>query len=103
MELHVLYQPGEDGAEEDENAERELAAVEREAKVVAAAHPRAGRHAVLRREDRDGKAAALSRHDGADARGAWERAAGRADAGIRGIPVFCDAGEGYTIFRRFAP
>ena len=95
VELHVLYQPGEDGAEEDENAERELAAVEREAKVVAARirelvgtsfyDAKTETERPLRYRDMTVLMRAV--------RGSAPLAAQMLES--EGIPVFCDAGEGY--------
>ena len=95
VELHVLYQPGEDGAEEDENAERELAAVEREAKVVAArirelvGTPFYDAKTETERPLRYRDMTVLMRA----VRGSAPLAAQMLES--EGIPVFCDAGEGY--------
>ena len=95
VELHVLYQPGEDGAEEDENAERELAAVEREAKVVAArirelvGTPFYDAKTETERPMRYRDMTVLMRA----VRGSAPLAAQMLES--EGIPVFCDAGEGY--------
>ena len=95
VELHVLYQPGEDGAGEDENAERELAAVEREAKVVAArirelvGTPFYDAKTETERSLRYRDMTVLMRA----VRGSAPLAAQMLES--EGIPVFCDAGEGY--------
>ena len=91
----MLYQPGEDGAEEDENAERELAAVEREAKVVAArirelvGTPFYDAKTETERPLRYRDMTVLMRA----VRGSAPLAAQMLES--EGIPVFCDAGEGY--------
>ena len=93
-ELHILYQPGEDD-EEDETGERELAAVEREAKVVAARiHELVGTpfydaKTETERPLRYRDMTVLMRA----ARGSAPLAAQMLES--QGIPVFCDAGEGY--------
>ena len=97
VELHILYQPAEDApAEEDEDGgERELAAVEREAKVVAArireliGTPFYDAKTETERPLRYRDMAVLMRA----ARGSAPLAAQMLES--EGIPVFCDAGEGY--------
>ena len=96
VELHILYQPGEDSAEEDdETAERELVAVEREAKVVAArirelvGTPFYDAKTETERPLRYRDMTVLMRA----VRGSAPLAAQMLES--EGIPVFCDAGEGY--------
>ena len=96
VELHILYQPGEDSAEEDdETAERELVAVEREAKVVAArirelvGTPFYDAKTETERPLRYRDMTVLMRA----VRGSAPLASQMLES--EGIPVFCDAGEGY--------
>ena len=97
VELHILYQPGAETMQEgdEEGAERELAAVEREAKVVAARiHELVGTpfydaKTETERPLRYRDMAVLMRA----ARGSAPLAAQMLES--EGIPVFCDAGEGY--------
>lgn len=97
VELRILYQPGAETMQEgdEEGAERELAAVEREAKVVAARiHELVGTpfydaKTETERPLRYRDMAVLMRA----ARGSAPLAAQMLES--EGIPVFCDAGEGY--------
>ena len=97
VELHILYQPGAETMQEgdEEGVERELAAVEREAKVVAARiHELVGTpfydaKTETERPLRYRDMAVLMRA----ARGSAPLAAQMLES--EGIPVFCDAGEGY--------
>ncbi len=97
VELHILYQPGAETMQEgdEEGAEQELAAVEREAKVVAARiHELVGTpfydaKTETERPLRYRDMAVLMRA----ARGSAPLAAQMLES--EGIPVFCDAGEGY--------
>ena len=58
------------------------------------AHPRAGRHAVLRREDRNRASALLSRHGDPHARVAGQRAAGGGHPAAGGHPGLLRCGRG---------
>ena len=98
VELHILYQNGEeadDDAEGDEDRRREWAAVEREAQVVARRiHELVGTTFYDAKTDsertiRYSDIVILMRA----ARGSAPLAADV--LGAEGIPVFCDAGEGY--------
>ena len=98
VELHILYQNGEeadDDAEGDEGRRREWAAVEREAQVVARRiHELVGTTFYDAKTDsertiRYSDIVILMRA----ARGSAPLAADV--LGAEGIPVFCDAGEGY--------
>lgn len=98
VELHILYQNGEeadDDAEGDENRRREWVAVEREAQVVARRiHELVGMTFYDAKTDsertiRYSDIVILMRA----ARGSAPLAADV--LGAEGIPVFCDAGEGY--------
>ena len=97
VELHILYQLGVETMQEgdEEGAERELAAVEREAKVVAArirelvGTPFYDAKTETERPLRYRDMTVLMRA----VRGSAPLAAQMLES--EGIPVFCDAGEGY--------
>ena len=98
VELHILYQNGEeadDDAEGDEGRRREWAAVEREAQVVARRI-----HELVGTKFYDAKTDSERTIRYSDIvilmRAARGSAPLAADVlGAEGIPVFCDAGEGY--------